>query len=405
MTAKALDDLLATTRGRDYLRSNGIHTDPAAFRAALSAPEDQRLARACGARGKPLVHMHQQIYVDYRPSVLGKVCALDRLASTQQAGLEAVHAAFLWIDTDRAASDKLACRFYWPFRGARRAMKITAPATERMETRFVALDPARTEAAYRRIAGYIRHDRNASGASSLDQQLGRLSSLRSNMVVEQPALLHTYGLRFTRALFRAHLGIEGTHFILSDLLAQGLLTSAIEDVLGVLPEFITAYNAQVAALRSQGIASAVGLLPPDYLPLYFSDPDDGARLRLRHEVVGGDHFACATGRTGRDHRFFLGSVHLRLDALTASGRWSPDVTLPLLANTLFSGWVAGKSSALYALVFNKVLTLVLGKAPIPILVPEPATASAPAGAGSLLHAYVTGRALTGPRPIDERAHP
>ena len=390
MAAKGLDELLATKRGRDFLLANGIHAEPAAFRAALAPPTDQGLAGVCGAGDGLLVHMHQQIYPDHRPSVLGKVRLLDVLGRTHDSGQARIHAACLWIDTDRAASDKLACRFYWPFQGALRAMKITPPGSERLETRFAAVDPALTDAAYRRIASYIGHARDAA-----EQQMARLSSLRPHIIRTEPALLHEYGLDLTRALFRAHLGIEGTHLVLSELLAQGLLTSAIEDVLAVLPEFIAAYNARIADLARQGIATAVGPLPPDYLPLHFSDPDDGTRLRLRHEIAGGDHFASATGRTGRTHRFFLGTKRLRLDALTATARWSPDVILPMLANALFSGWVAGKSSALYALVFNKVLAQVLGKTPIPVLVPEPAVpfSADSVRASSLLHAHVTGAAL------------
>ena len=68
----------------------------------------------------------------------------------------------------------------------------------------------------------------------------------------------------------------------------------------------------------------------------------------------------------------------------------------MLANALFSGWVAGKSSALYTLVLNTVLAQVFATTPVPILVPEPAAAVAGTDgvrASSLLHAYVTGRAF------------
>jgi hypothetical protein len=401
MAAQGLNELLAAPRGREFLLSCGIHADPRAFRAALSPPEDRRLAQACGAGDRALVHMHQQIYVDYRPSVLGKVRVLDALANTGNTRQQPVHGAFLWIDTDRAASDKLACRFYWPFQGALRAMKITAPGGERLETRFSLVDPHRTGAAYQRIADYIRLDRNPAAA----QQLARLASLRPRMVVCAPTLLDDYGLQLTRTLFRTHLGIEGSHLVLSDILANGWLTSPVEDVLAVLPEFICAWNAQITALRLRGIATAVGLLPPDYLPLHVSDPDDGERLRLHHEIIGGDHFASATARTGRRHRFFLGSRQLKLDELASTGRWSPDVILPMLANALFSGWVAGKSSALYALVFNKVLSTVLGRKPIPILVPEPDSASTYGmRASSLLHAHVMGAPLWPAAAANQRAY-
>ncbi len=382
---KDLDALLSTPRGRDFLLSNGIHADAASFRAALSPPEDDRLARTSGAGHGPFVHMHQQIYVDYRPSVLAKVFTLDALA---EAG---VHPAFLWIDTDRAASDKLACRFYWPFEGALRAMKILPPGLGSVETRFAQVDPPRTLAAYRRITAYIRGDKRQPEAAAL----ARLSTLRAHMLAREAVPLRDYGLGMTHALFTAHLAVDHPHVVVSDLLERGWLTPAIEDVLAVLPAVIAAWNARVSSLNDDGIATAVGKLPTDYLPLYVSDPEDGARLRLRHEIAGADHFATAQGNSGRTLRYFLGTRRLQLDELTETGRWSPDVTLPLLANALFSGWVAGRSSALYALVFRTIMTDVLGERPIPILVPCPAADPRPA-ATSLLHAYVTGAALSRP---------
>lgn len=383
--AMGLDTLLSTPRGRDFLMSNGIHADPASFRAALSPPEDGRLACASGTGRRPFVHMHQQIYVDYRPSVLAKLFVLDSLVDS------GVQPAFLWIDTDRAASDKLACRFYWPFAGALRAMKILPPGSDAVETRFARVDPPRTEAAYRRIAAYLRGDQGMPAA----EPLARLSSLRAHMIAHEAVPLRDYGLGMTRALFAAHLNVDHPHVIVSEVLEKGWLTREIEDVLAALPAVIVAWNERVTSLHADGIATAVGMLPADYLPLYVSDPEDGARLRLRHEIVGADHFATAHGKGGRTHRFFLGSRHLRLDDLASSGRWSPDVTLPMLANPLFSGWVAGRSSALYALVFGKILTDVLGKRPIPILVPDPAADPRPS-AVSLLHAHVTGAALSRP---------
>ena len=44
--------------------------------------------------------------------------------------------------------------------------------------------------------------------------------------------------------------------------------------------------------------------------------------------------------------------------------------MPAFFNDFVSGYVAGKSSALYLLIINDVLQRVLGKTPVPILVPE-----------------------------------
>lgn len=394
---RGLDALQSTARGRDFLLSHGVHTNRAAFREALSPPADGRLASTCGAADDAFVHMHQQIYPDHRPSVLGKIMTLDALAE------RGVHPAFLWIDTHRAASDKLACRFYWPHEGALRTAKVTPPGSEAIETRYVRVDPPRTAEAWRRIAGYVRQDKE--GPLAPHEQLARLTAMRPHMVAPEPLGLADYGLGLTRALLRRQLGIGHSEIIVSDVIERGWLTVALEDMLDVLPDVIATFSDRVTSLRAEGIDSAVGVLPPDYLPLYFSDPADGARLRLRHRIDGADHYAVAEAKSGRTYKFFLGTRRLRIDALAATRRWSPDVTLPMLANALFSGWVAGKSSALYALVFREVLATVLGQKPIPILVP-PRIAAGASTAASLLHAYVTGAALAGPEleRIDEPAH-
>jgi hypothetical protein len=62
---------------------------------------------------------------------------------------------------------------------------------------------------------------------------------------------------------------------------------------------------------------------------------------------------------------------------------------------LASGVVAGKSSAIYGMVLNRVLREALDKEPIPMLVPEDLASSAPDGprlvADSLIVNYLLGR--------------
>jgi hypothetical protein len=59
-------------------------------------------------------------------------------------------------------------------------------------------------------------------------------------------------------------------------------------------------------------------------------------------------------------------------------------------NDLSSGVVAGKSSALYGIVLNEVLRTVLGKRPVPMLVPKALAqdGQSDGGVDSVLHRYL-----------------
>jgi hypothetical protein len=134
----------------------------------------------------------------------------------------------------------------------------------------------------------------------------------------------------------------------------------------------------------------VAVLPDDYLPLYYSCDADDRRLRLRHDVTGTEHFAAGTCTCGADYRFPLGGGPLSAEAVTRTDRWSPDVCVTLLQNDLVSGVVAGKSSAMYGLVLNEVLTRVLGREPVPVLVPaDLGAAPGSEPTPSLLYQYLT----------------
>jgi hypothetical protein len=125
----------------------------------------------------------------------------------------------------------------------------------------------------------------------------------------------------------------------------------------------------VADLLAEGVDPLVRPLPPDYLPLRFSCPRDDIRLRLARERRGEDIFAAATCRCGETYAFHLGGSRATLGELAETGRWSIDVSMPVHHNHLASGWIAGRSTALYGLVFNEVLIRVLGRMPIPVLAP------------------------------------
>jgi len=81
-----------------------------------------------------------------------------------------------------------------------------------------------------------------------------------------------------------------------------------------------------------------------------------------------------------------------MDELATTKRWSPDVCLPIFLNDVVSGWVAGRSSALYSMVFHDVLRKVLNKAPVPILVPQSLSRreSTPDLFDSLIYSYLSG---------------
>ena len=68
--------------------------------------------------------------------------------------------------------------------------------------------------------------------------------------------------------------------------------------------------------------------------------------------------------------------------------------LPTLLNDLASGVVAGKSSAIYGIVLNRVLREALDKEPVPMLVPEGLTSPGPDDtrlvADSLMVSYLMG---------------
>lgn len=91
------------------------------------------------------------------------------------------------------------------------------------------------------------------------------------------------------------------------------------------------------------------------------------------------------------YKFHLGQGKLSIAKIVQTGRWSPDVCFPIFFNDLVSGFVAGKSSALYLMVMNQVMQQALNKRPVPVLVPPGLDApdEAPDKPDSLLYKYMT----------------
>jgi hypothetical protein len=99
---QSLADLLNSTDGLRFLESRGVYASLPTFKARLEPPARPDLARTLDAGNSKLVCSGQQLYVDYRQSVVSKILALRDLDQDR-----ALSTFFLWLDTDRAGLDAL----------------------------------------------------------------------------------------------------------------------------------------------------------------------------------------------------------------------------------------------------------------------------------------------------------
>lgn len=345
---RGLDALLATSEGRRFLAEQGTYDDPETFVGHLRPP--------AGESGGALpVYVHQQVYLDYRSSVVAKVLALRQLA----AGSAAVRPEFLWIDTDRAGSDKLTLRLYLDGPRGPVAVRLAPARCEQREPRAIALDAGRLAEGLRRLERLILARPDGETA------LARFERLRPLLTAD--GSLADLSRRLTDAVFEATLDFRPQPVRVSGLIADGSLAQPLAMLLEQRSAFIAAVNARIAALRALDIDPHLQPLAEDYLPLFITSPADGRRLRLRFVQDGRLALAFAVDPAGRQYRYPLRS--LSPAALEGRVGWSPDVTLPLLVARRYSGLVAGRSSALYMLVLGDALRRVLGQAPLPVLVP------------------------------------
>ncbi|BBK41832.1 hypothetical protein STVA_18520 [Allostella vacuolata] len=374
---RGLRDLLASPGGRDWLRASGVFADPGQFLAALAAPADLR------GRDAPCpVYVHQQPAVDQRRSVVAKLAALEAL---RRAAPAAVTAVFVVIDTDRAASGRAATRIGWQdTSGRQRPLKVAPPGTEAMEFRHVTVDPAQAARVAATLEAYLRQMPGDRAAC-----LARLDVLRPLLAPARPMPLVGYAEALGGFLLEQSLGRRPATVLVSALARDGLLAGPLSRLMEGLDAFVACFNARVAALRACGIDPAVAPLAEGYLPLFHCCPVDGERIRLHRRRAGGGWEAVGQTRAGRRYAFPLGPRGTSLDALFATGRWSPDVVLPVLLNDRFSGLVAGRSSALYCLVLNAAMAEALGMRPIPILAPA-ALGGAMPGPDGLVQSWLTG---------------
>jgi hypothetical protein len=353
-------DLLSTAEGRDFLAAEGVFATLQIFKAQLKMPVKPGLAAELGVANNKLVCSGQQLYTDYRHSVLSKILALQDLEQDQE-----LQPFFLWVDTDRTGSDSLITKFAWPQFGKKGPITIMPPGTGEVELRFASPDPAQLASAMDRVETFLRQ----SGEQRKDAKQ-KYQHLRLIFTAEAYPNLGQFNLRLTNFLLAHVFNFVPRSAILSRLLETDLVLSEVNLFLNHLADGIRVFNEAIQFLTYRGINPQVTPLADSYLPLFYSCEADGRRLRLYHRLQSQDHFAVSVCKCGREYKFHLGHRRLSVAELAQTQRWSPDVCFPMFFNDLVSGFVAGKSSAIYLIVMNQVLRKVLDKTPVPILVPE-----------------------------------
>jgi hypothetical protein len=373
---RSLSDLVRTPEGRSFLEERGVQLAREPFLARLSPPASDGLAEMLDLR-RALVYSAHQLQCDYAPSVTAKLRALRDAARDGRAAPVAV-----WLDMDRIGSNKLSSSIVWPRGG--KTVRLVPQRSKEMEPRFAPVERHRLEEAVEELGALAR---SAVGDATAE----RHRRLAEAILLGGPSTLAEVNLRITLLLVREQVGLDASSVLVSDVAARGLLAPPIDAALADLPGFVAVFNSAVDALLAADVDPQVRHLDDEYLPLRYSCPNDGSRCTLRHERRGPDHVAGATCRScGTEYRFHLGTSTLSGAEVMATGRWSPDVTLPVLLNDLVSGVIAGRSSGLYGLILNEVAAKVLGGTPVPMLVPEDlASVLAEEAPGSLVHDYLT----------------
>ncbi|MEM7117936.1 MAG: hypothetical protein AAF614_36230 [Chloroflexota bacterium] len=388
---RSLSQLLATPQGRDYLLTNGIYAEPTVFVRKLVAPAAKHLVREIRrhqtiskdsiSQPNRLIFGSQQLYVDYRQSVVGKFQAMQQLTEANN-----IFAFFEWVDTDNARSDKLMSCFEWPAfsqsatvgRGVRVASR---KGVNGIESRFVSLKSEQLQLAWQQLVQLCRQAFPKTYAAKLDK-------IRPFFHTSSPPSLATLNCRLSHFLLQQTIGYVPPGWGSSRLLASGLLAKAIDAFVNQLPAVVRVFNAAVAKLQCADINPQVKPLADDFFPLYYSCESDNRRIKLRHQIIGGSHFAVgACLKCGTVYDFHLGSKQLSAASVTETNRWSPNFCLPVFMNSLVSGHVVGKSSSLYGLVLNAVVREVLGERPLPMFVPTNLTPPANRP-DSLLYRYL-----------------
>jgi hypothetical protein len=357
---KTLMDLLDSAEGLCFLESEGVSVTQQEFKDQLKTPIRPDLADLFGTEKAKLVCSGQQVYVDYRQSVLSKIETLREFKQDKD-----LFPFFLWVDTDRSGSDNLATKFAWPQASKKGPITILPRRTRDIESRFVTLNSSVLRSAVDKLETRLRQS-----GESVKGGKQRYLKLRAIFTGENPGTLSEFNLKLTEFLLTNVYGFSPPSVRLSDLLDRGMILDEVDLFVNRISDVVHVFNEAIQSLVRKGIDPQVKPLPEHYLPLFFSCEVDNKRLRFHHAIDGNDHFAVAACRCGQDYRFHLGNGTLSVAEIARTGRWSPDVCFPIFLNRLVSGFVAGKSSAIYLLVMNKVLRKALDGTPVPILIPE-----------------------------------
>lgn len=357
---QSLADLMGSSEGQQWLASKGVFTSRQQFRESLKVPARSDLAVTLGVDGKKLICSGQQLYIDYHQSVISKILTLREFKDDPD-----LFPFFLWVDTDRSGSDNLITKFAWPVDSKKGPIRITPSGMKDIESRFVQLDPIQLRSAIDKLETHLRQSTVIRKSAKAKYQ-----ELRTFFDSEHAGTLSDFNHQVTYFLLNKHLGYSPNAVILSEAINQGLITEEVNLIVNHLDEVIKVFNASVQSMQELGIDPQVETRDSDYLPLFYSCNVDNLRLRLKHVVENDDHFATCTCKCGETYRFNLGQSTLSITEIAKTQRWSPDVLMPAFFNDFVSGYVAGKSSALYLLIINDVLQQVLGKTTVPILVPE-----------------------------------
>lgn len=343
---RSLADLLATPAGVALLAERGVFADHEEFARRLEPPRSPDLADLVGgARDIPLVFVGQQLCTDLLPVTAAKFVTLRDCAATH-----AMTPVVLWHDMDSVRSERFGARVVLGSGKRRRGVWLTSSDVGDIEPRFIVLDRERVESAFTEI----------SALASASPE-GRARARRLATATDHARTLADATRTMADVLVREQIGLVAPSATTSDLVASGLLVGSVQEYIANVDDVVRVFNERLDELIALDVDPQLRPLDHDHLPLRYSCPDDDTRIPLKRER---DEYAVGTCPCGRSFAF-----HLTDGELWEGGRWSIDASLPVHHNDLAGGWVAGRSTALYALMYNAVLARVLGRRPIPILVP------------------------------------
>jgi len=378
---RGLADLLADPRGVAFLAERGVFADDAAFAAELRPPERDDLTRLLALPPDcRLVYVGQQVCAD-----LAAATAAKFVAARSAAARHGLTPTVLWHDMDSTQSERYGARVVLPSAKRTRGIWIVGRELEDLEPRFIPVEREHLEEVVAEIGAWARSAVSADRREARD----RLLRLSEALLAPHVRTLADADRAIVSLVLREALGFDSTSIFASEMLAAGLLVDSVVAAVAAAADVVRVFNEAIDRLVGAEIDPQVRPLPEDYLPVRFSCPLEGTRLRLARESRGGALLATATCRCGTRYEFDLGGANDRLGELGATGRWSIDVSMPVYHNDLASGWVAGRSSALYGLAFNEVLERVFGRRPIPVLVPGD-VGSGGAAEPTLLVGWLTG---------------